>query len=172
MSKSLDREAVGVVSGFQLHSHFSPCASCVNTTPQKWIGSVLCDRFLLLLFLHWCYFAYFPVCFYNRTCIKKQKTYCKYSKIHCLVDWCSRFSMTSKVFLTLILKLKGPFHPFSFIPPHPKHTQIIQEFHQKLFVQKNVVFQQATDFLFQPVDSDTVNMHEQSFISSLILKIN
>lgn len=37
------------------------------------------------------------------------------------------------------------------------HTQVQQEFHQQLFVQKNPVFQQAPDFLYQPVDSDTVN---------------
>ncbi|XP_068591077.1 F-BAR and double SH3 domains protein 2-like isoform X2 [Cebidichthys violaceus] len=33
---------------------------------------------------------------------------------------------------------------------------VLQEFHQQLFVQKNFVFQQASDFSFQPVDSDTV----------------
>lgn len=39
------------------------------------------------------------------------------------------------------------------------HTsvQVLQEFHQQLFVQKNLMFQQAADFLFQPIDSDTVN---------------
>ncbi|KAM6911126.1 F-BAR and double SH3 domains protein 2-like isoform 2-T2 [Lycodopsis pacificus] len=33
---------------------------------------------------------------------------------------------------------------------------VLQEFHQQLFVQKNLMFQQASDFSFQPVDSDTV----------------
>ncbi|XP_078142768.1 F-BAR and double SH3 domains protein 2-like [Centroberyx gerrardi] len=33
---------------------------------------------------------------------------------------------------------------------------VLQEFHQQLFVQKNIVFQRAPDFLFQPSDSDTV----------------
>ncbi|XP_041808090.1 F-BAR and double SH3 domains protein 2-like [Chelmon rostratus] len=33
---------------------------------------------------------------------------------------------------------------------------VLQEFHQQLFVQKNLMFQQAADFLFQPIDSDTV----------------
>lgn len=33
---------------------------------------------------------------------------------------------------------------------------VLQEFHQQLFVQKNPTFQQAPDFIFQPVDSDTV----------------
>ncbi|XP_039869307.1 F-BAR and double SH3 domains protein 2-like [Simochromis diagramma] len=33
--------------------------------------------------------------------------------------------------------------------------QVLQEFHQQLFVQKNMAFQQAPDFMFQPVDSDT-----------------
>lgn len=37
------------------------------------------------------------------------------------------------------------------------HTQVQQEFHQQLFVQKNPVLQQAPDFLYQPVDSDTVS---------------
>lgn len=35
--------------------------------------------------------------------------------------------------------------------------QVLQEFQQQLFVQKNLVFQQAAEFLFQPIDSDTVN---------------
>uniref|UniRef100_A0AAQ5X8T7 FCH and double SH3 domains 2 n=1 Tax=Amphiprion ocellaris TaxID=80972 RepID=A0AAQ5X8T7_AMPOC len=35
-------------------------------------------------------------------------------------------------------------------------TQVLQEFHQQLFVQKNPTFQQASDFLYQPIDSDTV----------------
>uniref|UniRef100_A0A3P8QXS8 FCH and double SH3 domains 2 n=1 Tax=Astatotilapia calliptera TaxID=8154 RepID=A0A3P8QXS8_ASTCA len=34
---------------------------------------------------------------------------------------------------------------------------VLQEFHQQLFVQKNMAFQQAPDLMFQPVDSDTVN---------------
>uniref|UniRef100_A0A4W6D7Q2 FCH and double SH3 domains 2 n=1 Tax=Lates calcarifer TaxID=8187 RepID=A0A4W6D7Q2_LATCA len=33
---------------------------------------------------------------------------------------------------------------------------ILQEFHQQLFAQKNSMFQQAPDFLYQPIDSDTV----------------
>lgn len=33
---------------------------------------------------------------------------------------------------------------------------VLQEFHQQLFVQKNMAFQQAPDLMFQPVDSDTV----------------
>lgn len=33
---------------------------------------------------------------------------------------------------------------------------VLQEFHQQLFVQKNPMFQQASDFLYQPIDSDTV----------------
>ncbi|XP_044077345.1 F-BAR and double SH3 domains protein 2-like isoform X2 [Siniperca chuatsi] len=33
---------------------------------------------------------------------------------------------------------------------------VLQEFHQQLFVQKNLVFQQAPDFLYQPNDMDTV----------------
>uniref|UniRef100_A0A8D3AWZ3 FCH and double SH3 domains 2 n=1 Tax=Scophthalmus maximus TaxID=52904 RepID=A0A8D3AWZ3_SCOMX len=33
---------------------------------------------------------------------------------------------------------------------------VLQEFHQQLFAQKNAVFQQAPDFLYQPIDSDTV----------------
>ncbi|XP_037604896.1 F-BAR and double SH3 domains protein 2-like [Sebastes umbrosus] len=33
---------------------------------------------------------------------------------------------------------------------------VLQEFHQQLFVQKNLMFQQAPDFLYQPIDSDTV----------------
>ncbi|XP_054481967.1 F-BAR and double SH3 domains protein 2-like [Anoplopoma fimbria] len=33
---------------------------------------------------------------------------------------------------------------------------VLQEFHQQLFVQKNLMFQQAPDFSFQPIDSDTV----------------
>ncbi|GLD46391.1 F-BAR and double SH3 domains protein 2-like isoform X1 [Lates japonicus] len=32
---------------------------------------------------------------------------------------------------------------------------ILQEFHQQLFAQKNPMFQQAPDFLYQPIDSDT-----------------
>ncbi|MEQ2157673.1 hypothetical protein GOODEAATRI_004029, partial [Goodea atripinnis] len=34
---------------------------------------------------------------------------------------------------------------------------VLQEFHQQMFVQKNPMFQQASDFLYQPVDSDAVN---------------
>lgn len=37
------------------------------------------------------------------------------------------------------------------------HTQVLQEFHQQLFVQKNPAFQPAPDFTFQPADSDTVS---------------
>ncbi|XP_028321678.1 F-BAR and double SH3 domains protein 2-like [Gouania willdenowi] len=33
---------------------------------------------------------------------------------------------------------------------------VVQEFHQQLFVQNNSTFQQAQDFLYQPVESDTV----------------
>ncbi|KAM9333307.1 F-BAR and double SH3 domains protein 2-like [Pholidichthys leucotaenia] len=33
---------------------------------------------------------------------------------------------------------------------------VLQEFHQQLFVQKNTVFQQASDFMFQPIESDTI----------------
>ncbi|TKS83204.1 SH3 domains protein 2 Carom [Collichthys lucidus] len=33
---------------------------------------------------------------------------------------------------------------------------VLQEFHQQLFIQKNLVFQQAPDFLYQPIESDTV----------------
>ncbi|KAA8586588.1 hypothetical protein FQN60_000424 [Etheostoma spectabile] len=33
---------------------------------------------------------------------------------------------------------------------------VLQEFHQQHFVQKNLMFQQAPDFLYQPSDSDTV----------------
>ncbi|KAM9348241.1 F-BAR and double SH3 domains protein 2-like [Symphorus nematophorus] len=33
---------------------------------------------------------------------------------------------------------------------------VLQEFHQQLFVQKNLMFQQAPDFMYQPIDSDTV----------------
>ncbi|XP_031163974.1 F-BAR and double SH3 domains protein 2-like [Sander lucioperca] len=33
---------------------------------------------------------------------------------------------------------------------------VLQEFHQQQFVQKNLMFQQAPDFLYQPSDSDTV----------------
>ncbi|CAJ1063389.1 F-BAR and double SH3 domains protein 2-like [Xyrichtys novacula] len=33
---------------------------------------------------------------------------------------------------------------------------VAQEFHQQLFVQRNLMFQQAPDFLYQPIDSDTV----------------
>ncbi|XP_047463113.1 F-BAR and double SH3 domains protein 2-like [Mugil cephalus] len=35
-------------------------------------------------------------------------------------------------------------------------NEILQDFHQQMFVQKNSMFQQAPDFSFQPVDSDTV----------------
>ena len=35
--------------------------------------------------------------------------------------------------------------------------QVLQEFHQQLFVQRNPTFHKATDFLFQPSDSDTVS---------------
>ncbi|XP_053187897.1 F-BAR and double SH3 domains protein 2-like [Scomber japonicus] len=35
-------------------------------------------------------------------------------------------------------------------------NEVRQEFHQQLFVQKNPMFQQAADFLYQPSDSDTV----------------
>ncbi|XP_030217434.1 F-BAR and double SH3 domains protein 2 isoform X2 [Gadus morhua] len=34
--------------------------------------------------------------------------------------------------------------------------EVLQEFHQQLFVQRNPTFHKATDFLFQPSDSDTV----------------
>uniref|UniRef100_A0A3B3WVD8 FCH and double SH3 domains 2 n=1 Tax=Poecilia mexicana TaxID=48701 RepID=A0A3B3WVD8_9TELE len=39
---------------------------------------------------------------------------------------------------------------------HDSFTQLLNssEFHQQTFVQKNPVFQQASDFLYQPVDSD------------------
>ncbi|XP_040007310.1 F-BAR and double SH3 domains protein 2-like isoform X2 [Xiphias gladius] len=33
---------------------------------------------------------------------------------------------------------------------------VLQEFHQQLFAQKNPMFQQAPNFLYQPIDSDTV----------------
>uniref|UniRef100_A0A3Q3GRW9 FCH and double SH3 domains 2 n=1 Tax=Labrus bergylta TaxID=56723 RepID=A0A3Q3GRW9_9LABR len=33
---------------------------------------------------------------------------------------------------------------------------VAEEFHQQLFVQSNLMFQQAPDFLYQPIDSDTV----------------
>ncbi|XP_073335648.1 F-BAR and double SH3 domains protein 2-like [Pagrus major] len=33
---------------------------------------------------------------------------------------------------------------------------VLQEFHQQLFVKKNFMFQQAPDFMFQPIESDTV----------------
>ncbi|KAM6984047.1 F-BAR and double SH3 domains protein 2-like [Tautogolabrus adspersus] len=33
---------------------------------------------------------------------------------------------------------------------------VAEEFHQQLFVQRNLMFQQAPDFLYQPIDSDTV----------------
>ncbi|XP_068456826.1 F-BAR and double SH3 domains protein 2-like [Clinocottus analis] len=33
---------------------------------------------------------------------------------------------------------------------------VLQEFHQQQFVQKNLVFQRAPEFSFQPIDSDTV----------------
>ncbi|XP_017284684.1 F-BAR and double SH3 domains protein 2-like [Kryptolebias marmoratus] len=33
---------------------------------------------------------------------------------------------------------------------------VLQEFHQQMFVQKNSMFQQASGFLYQPIDSDTV----------------
>ncbi|KAI9528574.1 hypothetical protein NQZ68_018754 [Dissostichus eleginoides] len=33
---------------------------------------------------------------------------------------------------------------------------VLQEFHQQLFVEKNLMFQQAPDFIFQPSDTDTV----------------
>ncbi|XP_029375130.1 F-BAR and double SH3 domains protein 2-like isoform X2 [Echeneis naucrates] len=33
---------------------------------------------------------------------------------------------------------------------------VMQEFHQQLFAQRNPMFQQAPDFLYQPIDSDTV----------------
>ncbi|XP_054902480.1 F-BAR and double SH3 domains protein 2-like isoform X2 [Poeciliopsis prolifica] len=35
-------------------------------------------------------------------------------------------------------------------------AELLQEFHQQTFVQKNPMFQQASDFLYQPVDSDKV----------------
>uniref|UniRef100_A0A8C5HPL6 F-BAR and double SH3 domains protein 2-like n=1 Tax=Gouania willdenowi TaxID=441366 RepID=A0A8C5HPL6_GOUWI len=35
---------------------------------------------------------------------------------------------------------------------------VVQEFHQQLFVQNNSTFQQAQDFLYQPVESDTVSL--------------
>ncbi|XP_034033571.1 F-BAR and double SH3 domains protein 2-like [Thalassophryne amazonica] len=35
-------------------------------------------------------------------------------------------------------------------------TGILREFHQQLFVQKNPVFQQNSDFMYQPIDADTV----------------
>ncbi|XP_026227265.1 F-BAR and double SH3 domains protein 2-like [Anabas testudineus] len=35
-------------------------------------------------------------------------------------------------------------------------NEVLQEFHQQLFVHKNPMFQQAPDFLYQPIDSDTV----------------
>lgn len=35
--------------------------------------------------------------------------------------------------------------------------QVLQEFHQQLFVQTNALFQKAPDFLFQPADSDAVS---------------
>nr|XP_024656914.1 F-BAR and double SH3 domains protein 2-like [Maylandia zebra] len=39
--------------------------------------------------------------------------------------------------------------------------QVLQEFHQQLFVQKNMAFQQAPDFMFQPVDSDTASQPDE-----------
>ncbi|KAM8742531.1 F-BAR and double SH3 domains protein 2-like [Acanthopagrus schlegelii] len=33
---------------------------------------------------------------------------------------------------------------------------VLQEFHQQLFVKKNFMFQRAPDFMFQPIESDTV----------------
>ncbi|XP_061607561.1 F-BAR and double SH3 domains protein 2-like isoform X1 [Phyllopteryx taeniolatus] len=33
---------------------------------------------------------------------------------------------------------------------------VLQEFHQRMFVQKNPVFQKAADFSYQPIDTDTV----------------
>ncbi|KAF3705823.1 F-BAR and double SH3 domains protein 2 Carom SH3 multiple domains protein 3 [Channa argus] len=33
---------------------------------------------------------------------------------------------------------------------------VLREFHQQMFVQKNPIFQQAPDFLYEPIDSDTV----------------
>ena len=36
-------------------------------------------------------------------------------------------------------------------------VQVLQEFHQQLFVKKNFMFQRAPDFMFQPSESDTVN---------------
>ncbi|XP_037543179.1 F-BAR and double SH3 domains protein 2 [Nematolebias whitei] len=33
---------------------------------------------------------------------------------------------------------------------------VLQEFHQQMFVQKNLLFQQPSGFLYQPIDSDTV----------------
>ncbi|XP_059207338.1 F-BAR and double SH3 domains protein 2-like [Centropristis striata] len=40
---------------------------------------------------------------------------------------------------------------------------VLQEFHQQLFVQKNLMFQQAPDLLYQPIDSDTeVQLQKES----------
>lgn len=43
-----------------------------------------------------------------------------------------------------------------FTALHDGSKGVRQEFHQKLFVEKNPVFQQTEDFLYQPVDSDSV----------------
>ncbi|XP_061596305.1 F-BAR and double SH3 domains protein 2-like isoform X2 [Cololabis saira] len=43
---------------------------------------------------------------------------------------------------------------------------VLQEFHQQLFVQKNTMFQQAPDFLYTPIDSDTVlQLHRETGIT-------
>ncbi|XP_041657938.1 F-BAR and double SH3 domains protein 2-like [Cheilinus undulatus] len=38
---------------------------------------------------------------------------------------------------------------------------VAQDFHQQLFVQRNLMFQQAPDFIYQPIDSDTVMQLER-----------
>uniref|UniRef100_A0A3B3ZYB0 Uncharacterized protein n=1 Tax=Periophthalmus magnuspinnatus TaxID=409849 RepID=A0A3B3ZYB0_9GOBI len=44
-------------------------------------------------------------------------------------------------------------------------------FHQKQFVEKNPVFQQASDFLYQPNDSDTVMPHLCVYIQLCVLQV-
>uniref|UniRef100_A0A8C5NEC3 F-BAR and double SH3 domains protein 2-like n=1 Tax=Gouania willdenowi TaxID=441366 RepID=A0A8C5NEC3_GOUWI len=49
-----------------------------------------------------------------------------------------------------------PSHMIFYIGFMFSGLQVVQEFHQQLFVQNNSTFQQAQDFLYQPVESDTV----------------
>lgn len=61
--------------------------------------------------------------------------------------------LSQTIFVRVQLERESSFLLLLLFP----HTQVLQEFHQQLFVQKNPAFQPAPDFMFQPADSDTVN---------------